>query len=67
MLFTINRTSKTCYKRPCKDAFLADRDDMWFIELDETKLLNFSKKYGNIIIRTNEEIPSIEIYDNYRE
>lgn len=67
MLFTISRTSRTCYERPCKNAFLTDEDDVWFIELDETKLLDFSKKYGNIIIRTNEVIPSIEIYDNYRE
>lgn len=44
-----------------------DRED-WFVEVDD--ILAFAKKYGDLVIKPEEygsTIPSIEIYDGYRE
>lgn len=44
-------------------------DEGWFVDIDD--ILEFSEKYGNLIISkesySNRDIPSIEIYDDYRE
>lgn len=48
-----------------------DDADVWYIKIRTIKeLIKFRDKYGSIIISSyycNRDIPSIEIYDDYRE
>lgn len=59
-----------------KDGYICrDREmmDVWIIEVNSIEeLIELSKKYGKIIVdnhylNSNDEYPTIEIYDSYRE
>jgi len=45
--------------------------ETWFVEINSLdELFNFYKKYGSLVIENfwnDPDIPSIEIYDDYRE
>jgi hypothetical protein len=73
--FIITRTSE--YRndvKPCDEAHEEVFNNFysrWKIKLSPDELLEFSEKYGEIIISAHcfadTEYPSIEIYDDYRE
>lgn len=65
MEFQVFRTSGE-YQRPCERCYLRNNRYMVTInDLDE--LIEFSKKYGEIIIYDEGGVPQLEIYDDWRE
>lgn len=77
MKFIIYRTSNmvpTKEAKPCEEATLdreVNRMATWTVEIESIEALcAFCNKYGDVIIHPkeeDEEIPSLEIYDSYRE
>ena len=42
--------------------------EAWFVEVESLEdLMALNQRYGNLIISTHDVVPSIEIYDGYRE
>ena len=82
MKFIVYRTSdyKGTNIQPCDEAVLENREDLedetyfwaiWTVEIESIEALcEFCNKYGDVIIhpkQEDEEFPSLEIYDGYRE
>lgn len=84
MFFLVTRTSYSMEEKPCYEAFeqevqmevknKAYNYPKWVVEMSGDDLIQFSAKYGRIILSTKcgftingEAIPCIEIYDSYRE
>ena len=78
MDFIVIRTSSPHNIQPCSEAVPIETKTpttgrpmiVWKVQLNTLEdILNFSKKYGELIIDNsyNEGNPSIEIYDDYRE
>lgn len=78
MNFIVIRTSSPHNIQPCPEAVPIEKKTpitgrsmiVWKVQLDTLEdILNFSKKYGELIIDSSydNENPSIEIYDDYRE
>ena len=73
MRFRITRTSdwKNC---PCREAVFNRETQEYNIEINTLEeLVAFAKKYGELVFKDDnlygkeKDIPSIEIYDDYRE
>lgn len=65
MEFQVFRTSGR-YERPCEMCYLRNGRYMTTInDLDD--LIEFSKKYGEIVIYDEHGVPQLEIYDDWRE
>lgn len=78
MIFDISRTSNCAHKvPPCKEAYLSENPEwpnkdfkQWLIEINSLEeLINLSKSEDDeLVINSNgNHLPSIEIYDGYRE
>jgi hypothetical protein len=72
MKFLIERTSNNEYaKQPCPEAYAGYIDGDWVVHIEDLDdLIDFVKRYGNIIISAESSyntLPTIEIYDDYRE
>ena len=70
MEFTIRRTSHWGKKKPTAKAY--EGNDIWYIEIkDLDALMSLVGEEGDIIVSDttwgSEGMPSLEIYDNYRE
>lgn len=62
--------------KPCEEAYSALVNDSifgevrgWLIDMDESEILNFVRKYGKCVIHPDQDglHPTIEIYDTWRE
>ena len=65
MKYFVTRTSDIFGKnKPCEEAVLVDKDNIWAVEIDSIEMLMaFIAKYGKVVVGSN----WIEIYDGYRE
>ena len=73
MRFSITRTSdwQNC---PCRESVFNRETQEYNIEINTLEeLVAFAKKYGDLVLKDDndygkeKDIPSIEIYDDYRE
>lgn len=74
MKFQVVRTSQWLSekKSPCQEAIYDKEKEMWIIEFNTLNdLLSFTKENGDYIVLSTPtedgEIPTVEIYDDYRE
>lgn len=73
MKYRIERSSDWWGKKqPCKDAYKDGIDEdghtLWSIDICNLKQIDdLVSEVGDIIIRKNDEVNEIEIYDDYRE
>ena len=73
MRFGITRTSD-CENCPCRESVFNRETQEYNIEINTLEeLVAFAKKYGELVFKDDnyygkeKDIPSIEIYDDYRE
>lgn len=83
MKFEISRVSEWHDKSPCEEAYSQEVEffayegepnpqTVWFIDINTLEeLMAFCTKYGDLVLRPSTwriaDVPSLEIYDDYRE